>query len=195
MDMNLSAEEYISYRVVDLPTGDPESPVFDAWIKAVAEDIGRSIGNEPIELRGEADLRIAMSIFLALRNRAKEIIYRPSAGVPASVVFSRLDTASVVRPRDVVAPARWTDAELDLLEKKWQADTAETFDIGLDEWWRQAQSADDPLKAFLALVNACSPKKKEVSLHGIAPILPALMALDWFLLGGSHITYEGARLV
>ena len=195
MNTKRFAEEYITYTVIELPIGDPTRPDFDAWIGAVAEDIGRSIGNEPVELRGETDLRIAMSIFLVLRNRAKEIIYRPSSGVPATVVFSRLDEAVMVRPYGVTVPARWSDVELDVLEKKWRKDEAGTLTVRLDEWWESAQSAADPPKAFLAILTGCSPKKKEVTLRGVIPILPALMALDWFLLGGSHITYEGARLV
>lgn len=182
------AEQLLQYKVLPFP--EVEFPDFDEWTNGLI----RSIGNEPVELLGAAPLTVVFRVFLKLRDRATEITYRAEKDARAFVVFSLYDSERYIRTWDVIYPARWDDAELDAFEREQAKDTSERAEIPLDEWWTEASGTEDPLRDFLSRLYAISPAKKEISFHGSAPVLPALLALNWFAGASARITYDGKTL-
>lgn len=194
MKTNLTAEELLRYTIVRIPDKNPKSELFSAWIQATGEDIASRIGNEPVELRGEAHLEILFPIFVRVRKQAREIAYRRNDQSPATVVFSLFDESAIVRPKDVLLPIVWNKSELEAFEQEQRDDVNSSIDIPLDAWWRDAKGTNEAERTLLSRLYAVNPEKERVNISGEAPAALALLVLNWFLMGGGEILYEGSEI-
>ncbi len=165
------------YHVLGLPTILRTST---ATIETI-ERLVSQIGNDAVELCGEAPAFFVLPLFARLRSVASEVLYRPKPEMRAVVVMSIANDG--IRPSDVIDPSDWwNEAELAAFETSWDT-PAEEIDLVLDAWWNEAVSGDTgaPIRTFLRRLYASPPPVSVVRLLGDAPLLPSLLAAQWFL--------------
>ena len=184
MEQNLSSQTLLEYTPIDISAN-----------REGVEAILTTIGNEPVELRGQAPLTFLLPFFVKLKDIAQEITYRPLPDGPAFLIFSTIDEEQYVRPYDVSLPQKWSNEEMENLENERLKDSAVECAYDLASHWQEARNRlpQSPLKSFLEVLYTIAPQKKAVTLKGICPVLPSLIALHWFCIGAESIFYQESQ--
>ena len=166
-----------NYRVLDLPAILSASPATSATIAVLASQVK----NDPVELLGEAPVFFVLPLYARLRWSSQEIIFRPKPETHAVVVMSMASEG--IRPNDVINLSDWwSETELASFEKAWK-NSEEEAEVRLDVWWDEALSGghEAPIRVFLRRLYAAPPPSVAARLVGDAPLLPSLLAAEWFL--------------
>ena len=179
ISMTLSQPDFLEYREIDLESLPKLS----------------DISYQPVELRGVLPLDVALPFFAKLRDIVPEITYRSDPGEKAVLIFSSLNDDGLIRPIDVEeSPVRWKESEL----KKFGSGAAviknesETR-VDLGEMWN-IKASDSREKKFYKKLYAISPHVERAVLFGECPLLPALVALNWFMPFAKSV-YYGQQLL
>jgi len=184
----MHAEQHL--KVQTLLTYTPVELSVHAANKKATDGLLARIANEPVELRGQAPLIFALSLFNQLKNIAQEITYRPPRSDVAFVIFSIVEEEAFMRPFDVRFPCEWSEEELEDFENERRQDTTSEIVYDLDYTWQDNGFFEDTLKSFLKNLYIVAPQKQIVILKGVCPALPALMVFQWFSMGSQKIFYQ-----
>jgi hypothetical protein len=179
--------ELIEYKIINLSEIKTKTQ-----IKKIAEEIK----NEPVELLGTNTLASVFNLFITIAPIADEIIYREKKDADGQLIFSRLFDDDIIRPTDVKPISFWAEEDLLFFQTMQRQDRTTEIILDLKFLWDKAtyQTIEDPLKKFLQYLYCISQKKETVEIKGEIPLLPALIALNWFRFFAKDIFYKTTKL-
>lgn len=177
-----NAETLITYRTFPISAQASMGAIVDAC------------GNEPIELVGVAPFSLLMPLVARLRDFATEIVYREAQGTAGTIVFSLHEPG--IRPYAVAFPPSLTEEEERACMRNRAQDTRIEIEVDIDALWRQAQASEpeQPLHAFILSLQSVEPVREAVILTGETPVIPAILAMMWFLSDAKTVRYEQIAL-
>lgn len=156
--------------------------------------IVKKVGNEAVELSGNAPLPFVLELYEALRARVPEIVYRSNGDRERVVIFSTLDENTVSRPHAVKdCVVEWSDEEFEEMEHKREGHN-EKRNIYFSLETLTPRQEGEGTKEILRRLYVVSPYRDEVLLTGVCPILFALLAAEWFLMFAKSVRYEEVKI-
>ena len=186
-------EEFLNYSVVKLSQFKVKN---QAQRDTLIKKIITGCTNEAVVLQGEAPLDFVLPLFIKMTGVFREIVWRKTETDTAILLYSTIeDPAVIIRSIKVVPPAVWTDKELGEASKKQKNDKRKELNLNLNKLWLLAKKHEkDSLKNFLKALYGLSAKKDKVVLSGKCPVVPAILAMQWFLFKTKEVYYEKLKL-
>lgn len=174
---NTQAQSIIEYNIIDLEKI-PSS---------------KSLAVQPVELKGEAKLKEVLLFFSSIRGFIPEVIYRPGKNHNAILIYSTLNDEQYLRPLGVKeSPEVWSEKELADFDKAQTKDKNVSLELDFSKLGKI--NGDFSEKKFYQNLYKISPDKARVVLRGQCPVLPALIAVNWFLPFAKTVFYKNTKL-
>lgn len=185
------------YQVIDLsltPFDIGEEP-------QVTEDFFQTLVGEKrieaIELRGVGKNMLAdLRLFLFLRRKATEIVYREKEAESGLLIFSIHDVDQVIRPHWVKGIMSLTEKEEEALRKERNAPFLidEAMDIAL--LWKRAQetATHNPYSALVFLLAEIIKGDGKIGLVGTLPIEVAFFVVNYLVATKHEVEWNGIML-
>lgn len=187
----MAQDQLLSYTKVHLDRM-PKFAVYEGGKHLdYCRSIAQKIGNQPVELIGEASMHTAVLSFIAFFSFATEIIYRKNDQEMATVLFTLLDPA-FIRPSFVVPLHAWQNTIPEHVQEK-----KENVVIHLESFWKTAgeKQPQHQMVEFLKEIHSFSPVQQRVHIVGEIDILPTLMAIAWFAPHTKQLQYQDFELL
>lgn len=154
----------------------------------------KNLPTQPVELKGGIKLKDVLLFFSSIRGFISEVIYRPKENEDAVLIYSTLNDEQYIRPHDVREnPTVWSKKDLANFDKAQAKDSAVFAEVDFFELGKVSGGFNE--KKFYNNLYKISPNKERVVLRGQCPILPALIAANWFLPFAKAIFYENTKLI
>ncbi len=144
--------------------------------------------HQAVLLRGETDIDSLIAAINTLHPRVRALAYKPQDRDEAVLLIDRYNPAEWVHPSSVVRMPAWTEEEMRSLEHVRAKDTNVPLVLDIHAIWQRALESQDPIHTFLTEVYGHNGRERNVTVVGTCPMLPAILAILWFVEQQSTVT-------
>lgn len=183
-----TTQSLVDYAEVTLPSFSSEIVQDAARLREACDAFAIVWSRRAVELRGSASPVVLCGVINALRGVVSALSYRGEPNEDAALLITRLDPTAWIQPHTTHEPVDWSDADLEGCDVLRSVDSQEPLHLDIGQIWERARRTTEPLREFLLELYTYNPHKREVTLTvGTCPMVPAIIALLWFLEFGSTV--------